>query len=915
MFGGGGGGAGLFGAPQQPTGSLFGGAGGQTGGLFGGQTANPTMATSSIFGSTAPAGGGGGLFGGTATTSALFGSTAGMGGVPQTAGLFGAGAQPSAGGLFGGGAPQANTGGLFSTQPGVSTPFGTTPSLGVGMSFGATTQSAFGQKPMFGTSAPTSTGGLFGAPNPGATGNMFGAAQPAATQSYSSVADQHQQIGEVPGTQMEEFRSEKTKDNFHIQAYNMASKYQPFSLKLLRMKDYNDFKQGKVHPKIMNDLQAYVAVGKGQMAGNEPKASGMGYGTTTAPVTTMFMGTQPSSGMGGGMFGAIGTQGGTQSGGGLFGGGGGFSQPASGGLFGQTQPASTGGGIFGQGQGQPGGGLFGANPTPQSGGGGLFGNPSPAGGMFGQNPSGAGGMMGQTNQMGGQGGLFGGNPNSGMGAPQGGGLFGASSPQPTGGLFGATNPQQGGLFGGSNPAQQGGGGLFGGQTGGQTGGGLFGGSAGAGAQGGLFGQVNVGAGGQMMPQGAGAVPMMMAGAPFTLPDAKTPYAIYFVPGNPSAKEKDEDGLPEMFKKEATSNRKESRNLQDVAETAEINALKRDYLNQIEGYNRANQFSNTGLGSNPLYQMEQGPRIYNDSRSTPQGKLPATRATLPSKSNIIGRNASLYDVSSTRNSTGTGSRLNEDSVNLSRMTANDGDKVLIEVEIEHGIAICITVNPRDVVSEIVRMIIDELGVPQDSKKAEEYANNYDLWYQDKKLSNISRLYESKFTATKGAAKFTFRKRASTMFGLNKPQNSNYELAPTQAIPILTKEGYSTTPEYSKICRMTLEELRAVPNFEVHHKFATVAFLGPTDLRGLNLDQALNIQHRMVEIYPEDSNKPAKGEGLNKPATITLKQFGLKPQDNNDKYISSLKAKLAKMNSIMIGIDVAQDTLTFQVEGTD
>lgn len=138
----------------------------------------------------------------------------------------------------------------------------------------------------------------------------------------------------------------------------------------------------------------------------------------------------------------------------------------TGGLFGNAnqnnqQPAATGGGLFGNANSNQAGGtsLFGAKPATT--GTGLFGNNNTSntgntGGIFGTNTN----NQGQQNQTGG---LFGNTNNQQQQKP--GGLFGSSTGS---GLFGSTNNNQqqgntGSLFGGlgSNNQQQQSGGLFG----------------------------------------------------------------------------------------------------------------------------------------------------------------------------------------------------------------------------------------------------------------------------------------------------------------------------------------------------------------------------------------------------------------------------------------------------------------------
>lgn len=46
------------------------------------------------------------------------------------------------------------------------------------------------------------------------------------------------------------------------------------------------------------------------------------------------------------------------------------------------------------------------------------------------------------------------------------------------------------------------------------------------------------------------------------------------------------------------------------------------------------------------------------------------------------------------------------------------------------------------------------------------------------------------------------------------------------------------------------------------------MGETDVRKLDLDSAVQFNHREVIVYMDERRKPPVGQGLNKPAEITL-----------------------------------------------
>ncbi|KAJ2100999.1 hypothetical protein IW146_009432, partial [Coemansia sp. RSA 922] len=437
----------------------FGGTSGTTTGGFG--------QTSTGFGQTAAGSGGGGGFG---QTLGGFGSGGGFGQQQP--------ASASVGGGFGLNKPAAAaTGGFGSTTGGgfgsTTTGFGQTAAAGTGSIFGASKPSAFGQpatgtatggfgSTFGGTAAGTGTtgfgggtGGGFGQTSTGfgqtantGGGGLFGQTSTAATGGFGSSG-----TGGAFGAKPAFGATNTTTTGFGGSAA----------------------------------AQPATTGGFGQTTGGFGQASTGGFGQTTGG----FGQTANTTGStGGGLFGQTANTT-ASTGGGLFG-----AKPAG---------AATGGGLFGQSTAAPAtGGLFGQPAAAPAASGGLFGQPAAApatGGLFGSTATttGGGGLFGAKPAAPATGGLFGSAPAAGTqtgAATGGGGLFGSSSGG--GGLFGsnttgaagtAATGGGGGLFGSSAAAPATGGtGLFG-SSAGSGGGGLFGSSAApaAGASTGLFG--------------------------------------------------------------------------------------------------------------------------------------------------------------------------------------------------------------------------------------------------------------------------------------------------------------------------------------------------------------------------------------------------------------------------------------------
>nr|XP_009610124.1 nuclear pore complex protein NUP98B-like isoform X5 [Nicotiana tomentosiformis] len=93
-----------------------------------------------------------------------------------------------------------------------------------------------------------------------------------------------------------------------------------------------------------------------------------------------------------------------------------------------------------------------------------------------------------------------------------------------------------------------------------------------------------------------------------------------------------------------------------------------------------------------------------------------------------------------------------------------------------------------------------------------------------------------------------------------------------MPKLQRSDYYTVPPIQELISKEKEE----PGFCTHvtdfvvgrHGYGSIKFLGETDVRKLDLDSAVHFNCREVIIYMDESKKPPVGQGLNKPAEITL-----------------------------------------------
>lgn len=100
----------------------------------------------------------------------------------------------------------------------------------------------------------------------------------------------------------------------------------------------------------------------------------------------------------------------------------------------------------------------------------------------------------------------------------------------------------------------------------------------------------------------------------------------------------------------------------------------------------------------------------------------------------------------------------------------------------------------------------------------------------------------------------------------PQAVN-SLPSTSGLPV----GYTTVPAWEALARMPDQELAAVPDFRVVNPgVAQVEWLTPVDLRGVVL-AGCTLSRAWCDVYAPDAARPPVGQGLNKPAQVTL--FGI------------------------------------------
>lgn len=146
-----------------------------------------------------------------------------------------------------------------------------------------------------------------------------------------------------------------------------------------------------------------------------------------------------------------------------------------------------------------------------------------------------------------------------------------------------------------------------------------------------------------------------------------------------------------------------------------------------------------------------------------------------------------------------------------------------------------------------------------------------------------------------------------------------------LPSLRRQDYYTEPSLVQLAAMAREEpesLAEVANFTVGRRgVGAVRWLEPVDVRGLDLDALVDLARGSVEVYLEGGAKPDVGEGLNRPAEVTmLKVFKLdkdtgKPTQEAEaveRFTRKLKKIAAEQSARFVSYDGATGTWKFEVE---
>ena len=837
----------------------------------------------------------GGLFGSTSTST--FGNTGSTFGQPAANTSFGAssafkptgggfGTTQSSGGLFGS-TPATQSGGLFgSNTNNQNTSFGNT-STPFGQQAGGT--SAFGQTNTFG-------GSSFGAATMNQEGTGHTKFRPTNSTDTMMKSGQQQNI------------------NTQHQCITCMKEYETKSLEELRCEDY-----------IANRKGGGAAGGGGMSGGLFGQSS-----TPAQPSGGLFGGTTTSSG---GLFGQqqqnkppmFGTSGfggsattaaaATPS----FGGFGATSQAGGGGLFGANKPTGFGAPVasvapaFGASAGgfgtntntSTGGGLFGSTAAPAFGAttGGFGTNTSQSGGLFGSNTSQptAFGTTNTTTGFGGFGaqqqpnqniGLFGANNQQkpafgGFGTP----ASSAPSAFGTAGGFGASTSQAGGLFGANNQAKPGGFGGFGapatsqpstsfGGFGANTGGGLFGATnnqnkpafsfgstAPAAAPTQSFGGFGANTGGGGLFGGNQAKPGGLFGGANTGFGATNTGNTSFggFGGATTSGFGGGGGL----------------NFGGAANTNLTNAAAPAQAPASSIHQQLLSLTSSPFGENPLFKplssdANKRADILKPTNPAAQKALlansikasPHRNVKMRVKPNSSSDKSQIFDG------------LDDDLVSngdmfvprpsVKKLVLRGSDTSSLAVTgMETPVPAAATVETVD--NSLTVGLHENVPIRNSSNKKNSDGENNDTIPVD-----------DSFVALHTRRKTIPNEEASPVT-IKKAGNAGVKLE---------RAGYYTIPPVSQLSLNT-EGQCLVTGFTVGREcYGNIHFPGTINIANIDLDEIVHIRHKEVIVYPDDGNKPVLGDGLNRPAQITLDKVWPVDKSNGDQIRSP--ERLQKMS---------------------
>lgn len=131
-------------------------------------------------------------------------------------------------------------------------------------------------------------------------------------------------------------------------------------------------------------------------------------------------------------------------------------------------------------------------------------------------------------------------------------------------------------------------------------------------------------------------------------------------------------------------------------------------------------------------------------------------------------------------------------------------------------------------------------------------------------------------------------------LQSEKEKEKEVEEAQTKPSRSSRGGSSLQIAPDLSRLSPEQLKEVKDLTITEpNIGSVVFHGTTDCSTLDLQKDIVLKRGYVLVYPDTKRKPPVGEGLNKPATVTMYECFPPGEKIGDKEAKDYKEKIKRM----------------------
>ncbi|XP_071937133.1 nuclear pore complex protein NUP98A isoform X2 [Coffea arabica] len=158
-----------------------------------------------------------------------------------------------------------------------------------------------------------------------------------------------------------------------------------------------------------------------------------------------------------------------------------------------------------------------------------------------------------------------------------------------------------------------------------------------------------------------------------------------------------------------------------------------------------------------------------------------------------------------------------------------------------------------------------------------------------------------------------------------ESGNFEADVEAILPKLQCPDYYIKPPVEELAAKERAEpgfCRRVKEFVVGREgYGSIRFLGETDVRNLDVESVIQLNHREVIVYRDTTKKPQVGQGLNKPAEVSLlnvkcinKRTGKQYVEGTrvDKWTDMLKTKAEEQGAEFLSYNPVTGEWKFRVQ---